>query len=133
MAGRDEQEQYDWAHSYELIERAMTLWLWGEQSLQRLPWMEGEHLAQYERAIVAGVGWLRQFETMEELFAAYYRGEGHGEDDWDAGKWVGRICQEVGADPSVSRSVVEDASYFRRSRELILEATAADEGASEEF
>ncbi len=69
-----EGEQYDCGHNYELIERAMTLWVWGEQSLRRLPWMEGEHLAQYEAAVSAGVVFLRRFGTMDELFAAYYRG-----------------------------------------------------------
>ncbi len=61
-------ERYDFANNYELIEHAMTLWRWGELGLERLPWMVGEHRAQYERAIVAGVAWLRQFETMEPIF-----------------------------------------------------------------
>jgi len=113
------EECIDHAHNYELLERAMTLWVWGELSLRHLPWMYGDHLSEYEHAIAAGVEFLRQFRSMHELFAAYYRGEGYGDDDWEVGNWVGRICDEVGADPSVSRSIVEDASYFRRSRELI--------------
>jgi hypothetical protein len=117
------EDRYDHSSNYALVERAMTLWLWGELSLRRLPWMEGEHLAQYERAVEAGVGFLRRFDSMQELFGAYFRGEGSGEADWEAGNWVERICRETGAPRDVSRSIVEDAAYFRRARELIVQAT----------
>src|SRR5262249_37341567 len=119
---------YDYKHRYDMIERAMTLWREGENALWRAPWVVASVGEAHQRAIRVGVELLRRHETMSELGAAYYGSQVLAGEDALPGarenrRWVEYVCRVANA-WQVNRSIVEDAAYFRRSRELILEATA---------
>jgi hypothetical protein len=123
-----EGDPYDWDHHYELIEHAFTLWRAGEKAMQGTPWLLPSVLAGHERAVSVGVELLRRYSSISELVAAYYSPKLVDVDEdgdsmpWGRESWVEYACRVASA-PQASRAIVEDASYFRRSRELILQAT----------
>ena len=118
-------ERYDGEHHYELLERALTLWWWGERYLRRMPWMGEQHAMAYEQAIAAGVDHLRQYHTISELCAAYFAVWPPDEEGTlpASRRWVEEVCRAT-QDPTIRPTVVEDVAYFRRCRELILQAQA---------
>jgi len=80
---------------------------------------------------IAGSAYTYTYATMGELVAAYFEAWPGGDDvdEGSARHWV-EAARRATLDPSLSRAIVEDDSYFRRCRELLSRAVGED-GAQE--
>lgn len=83
-------------------------------------WREGERAARgvtapdwardYAAVIATVLATLRRYETMDDLLRGYFRERDH--------HWLHRVC-ELADGRVLSKSVVEDAAFWRRLQQLL--------------
>jgi hypothetical protein len=99
------------AYSHEAIELALRLWRDGYKQSTRVRLPEAWR-AEYDQAVQRVLAELQRLATMQELVTWYY----HEPPEMDA------LLDELMQAPSgrlLNYSVIEDAAYWRRARQLV--------------